>query len=529
MPADTLIDRRTTTTNATPDPTIGRAGGTPAGTPADNTAATAATAATRADPPARRLADLPGPHGVPLLGNALQIRPGQLHQQLEAWALQHGPVYQVRFGRFRTLVVSDHQVVAAMMRDRPEGFRRSARMQQIGLEMGLKPGVFGAHGDAWKRQRRMVMHGFDPAHVRRYFPALQGVAQRLAGRWQRAAQAGQAIDLQADLMRYTVDTIAGLAFGAEVNTLESDHDVIQQHLDKVFPALSRRMVAPFPIWRVFRSASDRQLEQSMVAVNAAVDAFVAQARARLQADPTLREQPRNLLEAMLVKADEPDSGIDDRQVAGNVMTMLLAGEDTTANTLAWMVWLLWRHPLTLALATEEVRRVCGAGTAAPTLAQIEQLDYVEACAHETMRLKPVAPLMPLQAERDTVVGGVQVRAGTLVIGLMRHDAVQDKHLPQAAQFQPERWLGDGGPAQAATAIKRVSMPFGAGPRICPGRYLALLEIKMAMATLLGRFDIAAVTTPDGEEPREHLAFTMAPVGLRMQLRPRGGPDALPPR
>lgn len=509
MPADTLIDR----------PAKG----------AETTAPNAAGhAATSADPPARRMADLPGPRGVPLLGNALQIKPGQLHRQLEAWALEHGPAYQVRFGRWKTLVVSDHTAVAAMMRDRPEGFRRTVRLQQIGLEMGLKPGVFGATGDEWKRQRRMVMHGFDPTHVRRYFPALQGVAQRLAGRWQRAAQTGQAIDLQADLMRYTVDTIAGLAFGAEVNTLESDHDVIQQHLDKIFPALSRRLVAPFPVWRVFKSKADRQLEQSMVAVNTAVDGFVAQARARLQADPTLREQPRNLLEAMLVKADEPGSGIDDRQVAGNVMTMLLAGEDTTANTLAWMVWLLWSHPLTLALATEEVRRICGNGTAAPTLAQIEQLDYVEACAHETMRLKPVAPLMPLQAERDTVVGGVQVPAGTVVIGLMRHDAVQDAHLPQATRFQPERWLGDGGPAQAATAIKRVSMPFGAGPRICPGRYLALLEIKMAMATLLGRFDIATVTTPDGDEPREHLAFTMAPVGLRMRLRPRDDLEAPPP-
>jgi cytochrome P450 len=80
--------------------------------------------------------------------------------------------------------------------------------------MGLPVGVFSATGDTWKAQRRMVMHGFDPTHVRRYFPSLQGVAQRLVGRWQKAAAAGTRIDLQADLMRYTVDTIAGLAFGA---------------------------------------------------------------------------------------------------------------------------------------------------------------------------------------------------------------------------------------------------------------------------------------------------------------------------
>src|SRR5882672_3300069 len=89
-------------------------------------------------------------------------------------------------------------------------------------------------------------------------------------------------------------------------------------------------------------------------------------RARLRADPSLRQHPVNLLEAMLGAADEPGSGIDDQQVAGNVLTMLLAGEDTTANTVAWMIHLLWRHPAALAKANDEVRRVCGD---APTLEQ----------------------------------------------------------------------------------------------------------------------------------------------------------------
>ena len=138
-------------------------------------------------------------------------------------------------------------------------------------------------------------------------------------------------------MRYTVDAIAGLAFGAEVNTLESDDDVIQQHLDKIFPALGRRLLAPLPVWRWWRSAADRQLEQSLVEVKSAVAGFIAQARDRLVAEPGLRVHPRNLLEAMIVAADAPDSGITDAQVAGNVLTMLLAGEDTTANTLAWTI------------------------------------------------------------------------------------------------------------------------------------------------------------------------------------------------
>jgi len=469
----------------------------------------------------RRFEDLPGPRGLPFFGNALQFRPEHMHQKLEQWSAKYGPYYRIRLGPRRILVSGDHQAVAATLRDRPDGFSRSARLAEVGNEMGLLPGVFGVNGDVWRRQRRMVMAGFDPAHVKGYFPAMQKVAERLVGRWQAAARQDRTIDLQADLMRYTVDTIAGLAFGADVNTLESDGDIIQQHLDKIFPALFRRLFAPLPYWRLIRLPADRALDRSMVEVLAAVDRFVAQARARLRDDPVRREHPHNLLEAMIVAADAPDSGIDDAQVAGNVLTMLLAGEDTTANSLAWMIDLMWRHPATLARATDEVRRVTGDAREL-TLEHMAQLDYVEACAHEAMRLKPVAPILVLQADRDSTIGNVQVGKGTVVINLLRRDSVSEAHLPGAAQFDPARWLADGGPAQQASSAKRLSMPFGAGPRICPGRYLALLEMKLAMAALLGRFDIASVDTPDGRAARELLSFTMMPVGLRMELRERAG-------
>ena len=472
------------------------------------------SAATQA--PLRRFEDLPGPRGIPVFGNLLQIDPGRMHQQLEAWCAEYGPIFKLQLRKRRVVAVGDHELIAAALRDRPDGFRRTTKMAEVWAEMGLLEGVFNANGETWRRQRRMVMAGFDPAHVKRYFPSLQLVAQRLATRWQLAAQHDRTVDLQADLMRYTVDTIAGLAFGAEVNTLQSDEDVIQNHLNRIFPAVFKRIFAPLPMWRYFPSASDRALDRSVAAVNAAVDRFVAEARARLRADPSLREHPRNLLEAMLVAADEPGSGIDDPQVAGNVLIMLLAGEDTTANTLAWMIHLLWRHPEALAKATAEVRRVCG-DAVAPTMEQIAQLDYVEACAHETMRLKPVAPQNAMQALRDTTLGDVVIPAGTVVMAVMRRDAVSEQHVPRAAAFEPERWLSDGGPAQTASAAKRVSMPFGAGPRICPGRYLALLEMKMAMATLLGRFDIRSVDTPDGQEARELLQLAMAPVGLTMKV------------
>ena len=466
--------------------------------------------------PTRSIDSLPGPKGIPVFGNALQIKSHEMHLQLEAWAREYGPYYKLRLGPRRIMVVADHKAIGVLMRDRPDGFSRSNRLAEIWKEMGFPNGVFGANGEVWRRQRRMVMAGFDPGHVKRYFPSLNDVAQRLAGRWTLAARRHAAIDLQADLMRYTVDAIAGLAFGAKVNTLESDGDIIQKHLDKIFPALFKRIFAPFPVWRWLPSRADRELAVSIKEIMVSVDGFVSQARARMASQPALREHPANLLEAMIAAADQPDSGIDDSQVAGNVLTMLLAGEDTTANTLAWMIHLLWLNPDALAKATAEVGSVCGDAREL-TIEHMARLDYVEACAHETMRLKPVAPHIGFQTLRDTVVGDVQVPAGTMIISVMRHDSVSDDFVRNAAAFSPERWLDENNPALNATSAKRVSMPFGGGPRICPGRYLALLEMKMAMATLLGRFDIESLDTPDGKEAREHMALTMTPVGLRMRV------------
>ncbi len=470
-------------------------------------------------PRLRTFDELPGPRLLPLFGNALQLKRDRVHQQMEAMSHQYGPIYRLKVGPRKVLVVSDHELVAQILRDRPDGFRRSTKLEQVGLEMGLQRGVFGSNGEAWKAQRRMVMAGFTPATVRAYFPSLAKVTRRLHGRWQKAARSGGWIDLQADLMRFTVDAICGLAFGAEINTLESDEEVIQQHLDKIFPALFRRTFAMFPYWRYLRLPQDRALDRSVIAVNAAISGFIAQARERMRAEPQRREQPGNLLEAMIAAADLGDSGVNDEDVAGNVLTMLLAGEDTTANTLAWMIDLLWRNPDALKTAQAEARERCG-GLAEFSHEQMGTLDYVEACAHETMRLKPVAPFNVQQALRDTQVGDVLVPAGGVVLVLMRSDSVDERHVPQAARFMPERWLQDGAPGQAASSAKRISMPFGAGPRVCPGRYLALLEIKMAMAMLLTQFEILEVSTPDGSEAREHMAFTMMPVGLRMRLATR---------
>ena len=468
----------------------------------------------------KQIADLPGPRGWPVLGNSLQLDRQRMHAQLEGWARDHGEAFTFSILSRRFLVLSNPETVATVLRDRPDGFRRTTRLEETSREFGFL-GLFSANGETWKRQRPMVLAGLDPTHIKAFFPTLIQVTGRFERRWRKAAHSGAAIDLQADLMRYTVDVTAALAFGEDINTIEAEGEqVIQSHLNHVLPALFKRIFAPFPVWKYVRTREDKALQGHLEALQQAVRGFIQRTARQLEQQPGLRQRPVNLIQAMMAARDREGSGITDADVAGNVLTMLLAGEDTTANTLAWLIWLLHRNPKTLRLASEEARTVLGGATCPGGVDDLGRLDYIEACAYEAMRLKPVAPLIVSEALKDCVVAGIEVPAGSLVMCLMRPGGLDPANFPQPMEFDPGRWInGDGAAAHSLSSSKRVVMPFGAGPRICPGRYLALAEIKMVMAMLLANFDIAEVSTPDGSDPQERISLTMYPVGLSMRLKP----------
>ncbi len=463
-------------------------------------------------PHPRTIADLPAPRGLPLLGNALQLKPSTIHLAMERWSRRHGPMFRARIGPREVVVLSDSEAITAVLRDRPDGFRRPAITAEVSAELGGSVGVFVAEGDAWRRQRRMVMQAFSPTAIRAYFDRMVQVGERLEQRWRHAGD-GE-IDLTGDLKRYAVDVIAGLAFGADVDTLQSGGNAIQDHVETVLSGVARRSLLPFPYWRWLRLPTDRRLERSVLAVRQATNGFIADARAAMAADPALRERPANMLQAMLAAAEQPGSGVDDGAVAGNVSTMLLAGEDTTSSALAWLVWLLWKNPDALARARQEVLR----HATSLTPESIGELDYLEACALEAMRLKPPAPFLPLQALRDTTVIGVRLPKDTLLWCVLRHDSMDAGVFPDPDRFEPERWLPGGKVEKQAD--RQAALPFGAGPRTCPGRYLSLMEVKVAMAVLLGRFEIVDVRAADRAGPAEVMGFVMGPTPMSMRLRPR---------
>lgn len=459
------------------------------------------------------LDDLPGPSGLPLLGNALQLPSDRLHQVLEGWSAEHGSMYTIRMGPRRALVTSEPALALQVLRERPEKYSRITSVEVIATELGMN-GLFSAEGEHWRRLRRVWISALNAAQIKTYFPRLTEVTGRLLKRWQRAAARGEAIDAQADLMRYTVDVSVLFALGHDANTLEQDGDIIQNQLHQVMSAAGRRFRASFPYWRYVKLPVDRRLDRALVTLRGSVGRLIEQARVRIAAHPELAARPTNLLEALLVTRDDDGSALSDADIFGNTMTLLLAGEDTTANTLAWMMHFLALHPPAQAALRAEADAVLGAAPLWTDPAQADRLRYVEAVMSEALRLKPVAPAFFLTALQDVELGGVAVPAGTVVILATRVAALSEAQFAQPQAFQPERWLS----APAQSYAQKPPMPFGAFARVCPGRNLAVTEIK-SVATMLARnFDIAPA---DGPGPvRETLNFTLQPLNLRVRLTPR---------
>ncbi|MFI6316489.1 cytochrome P450 [Nonomuraea sp. NPDC050556] len=345
-------------------------------------------------------------------GRRLLGRLHLLHRYLDEWTRAYGPLYRFRLGGKPFVVVADPQRARQILRDRPDGFRRMSAIGDVLGELGLA-GLFAAEGDDWRRRRRPVARALNAA------PAEEVVAaatDRLRERWARRSPGG---DVHADLMRFTAEVMAGVALGRELAARES--------LAEIFPMLARRINAPFPYWRYVKLPADRRLDRAIAAL-----------RAEIGGGPFLEAIPAD-------------------QAFAEAMTVLVAGQDTTASTLSWLLHHLATHPG----AWERAR-----------------LDPDEVI-RESMRLRPVAPFLFLETLRDTDIAEARVPRGTAVIVM-------------------------------------TGAAFGGGPRVCPGSALAMLELRSVVAMLLDTFERPVSTVLPGER----FTFAVEPVGLRLELTRR---------
>ena len=466
----------------------------------------------------KSLDQLNGPSGIPFFGNLFQVKADEVHRSFENWADHYGEIFKVRLGPRRFVVVSDAEAIRFVFLERPELFRRDHSIEEIASEMQMK-GVFAAEGDDWRRQRRLTVSAFSSSRIRQFFPKLTETVDRLRNRWMHAADADTAVDLCRDLTRLTVDVTSQFAFGIDGNTLETDGPVIQRNLDKVFPHIHRRTSAIFPYWRYIRLPKDREMERALDELREQVEEIIQAVRKRVEDNPNIQMNPANFLETIIVEAQSGDKGFSDEEIFANVCTLLLAGEDTTANTLAWSIYYLIRHPECFTRVRQEVDSAIAPGFGVQAYEQVSRLPYLDAFVLEVMRMKPVAPMMNNEANEDVELLGFKIPKGTSIVLLTRQLTQKECHFGSPGKFDPDRWLLSDDERRCPHQINTY-FPFGGGPRFCPGRSLATMQLRSVLAMACRNFEFELASSQI--QVKEKFEFTMYPANLSVKIHKRVG-------
>jgi len=464
------------------------------------------------------LSDLPGPKQQPLLGNFTQISPESFHTNLEQWAEEYGPAYQMKLLNKQYLVISDPKIGLEIIKQRPKLFNRTERLEWLFEDLGFH-GVFSSNGDKWKRQRRLIMPAFSYSTLANFVPHLKSLSINLQTAIDQKIATGEAFDVHRLLQHFTIDITTSLVFGYQTNMLSGNTDTsLRDNIDRLFHALNKRGKYPFPWWRYIRTPEARRVDKAREEIYQLAVSMIAKAKRELADNKALEEEPETILQAMIVASDSDDNKLTDDELFANILTLLLAGEDTTSNMLAWTLYYLSQNPALQQQVIDEVSRVCNGDIETLDLAALEQFELIEAVLREGLRLKGTAPLISAEPTEDTVLSnGIKLPKGTAIFILTRPGGLDEKVVECPQQFNPERWIAK--PEKPVCPhLQSSHIPFGAGARHCPGERLAMMEGKAVIARLCWYY---AISQPEqAPEVGEEFAFTMRPTNLQLTLTPR---------
>ena len=455
---------------------------------------------------------IPGPKKHWLKGNLGQFDTTKVHDFFYGTAREYGGTAQIQIMRKKMVIVSKAETVKSILKERPDRFRRARVMETIFTEMGVH-GIFSAEKEEWKKQRILLNPAFRPSQIKTFYPEIQSITKRLK---KVIEQKRDALDIQNIFMSYTVDVTSSLAFGEDLNSLENPSIPLQENLNVIFPMISYRLRFPVPYWRWFKLKKDRDLDNAVDVVRKQVYEFFDHARMNI-ADNNKKcvDDASNILEAMLLTEDEHGNKFTEQELFGNVVNLLLAGEDTTANTLAWVIDYLVDDSELQESVYQEIQTHFPNDTEI-AFDKLDKCTLINSIIHETMRLKPVAPHLYIEPINDEVVEGHLFPAGSTIVVLLDAEGFDEELFPQPNKFDPLRWQKISEENKKLYASKL--MQFGYGPRLCPGRQLSLVEMKLALIELCRKFEFKRTK---GTQPAEEvIKFTLQPLGLSVDAKVR---------
>ncbi len=430
----------------------------------------------------------PGPKGLPFLGNLLDFSRDVLRYYGE-WAQQYGDIVALRLGTWPAVLLNHSDYAEYVLVKNHRNFIKFPFFfRHVGAIFGQ--GLLTSEGEVWQRQRRLMAPAFHAQRLAGYGDTMVRYSERMLESW----QPGDVRDVHAEMMALTLRIAAKTLFDAD-----TDEDVaeIGQAFDAVAEEIAVRIPRLFRIPDAVPTPGNVRYRRGVRRIDRLVTRII-QGRRQHPGDRG------DLLSMLMAARDDEGQSMTDRQLRDEVITLLLAGHETTALALSWTWHLLSQHPDADATLAAELRDVLGGR--APSVSDLPNLRFTEQAVTEAIRLYPPAWGFGRQAIADCEIGGYAIPAGTTIIispWVLHRDP---RHFERPTEFRPERWSGD-----LARQLPRFAyIPFGGGPRICIGNRFAMMESVLILATAAQRFRL--------EWQSDHPVVPLPSI----TLRPKGG-------
>ena len=423
---------------------------------------------------AQNIFELKGPPGSAVLGNLGEMGENPL-AFLTKCDRDYGDIVPLRLGPTAACLITHPDLIEEVLKNR-DSFIKSRGFRALNRLLGN--GLLTSEGDSWFRQRRLVQPVFQRKRIAGYGQIMVDYTEKMLRDWQREDQLDTPRDIHADMMRLTLNIVMKAIFDQDVSTGEAE--TVAHALDVAMNWFDSKRRQNFFIVEWFPRPENVRYRNAIRAMDDSIYSIIQQRRES-------GEDPGDLLSMLMAARDEDDgSGMSDQQLRDEIATLMLAGHETTANTLSWTWMLLAQHPEVEAKLHAELEQELKGRL--PTIEDLQKLPYTDAVIKESMRVYPPVAVLGREATEDVVVGDYLIPQDTVVIvsqWVMHHSP---EYFDEPETFNPERWLETPGEQPLEKRLPRgVYFPFGDGPRVCIGKGFALMEAVLILATIAQKY------------------------------------------
>ncbi len=442
---------------------------------------------------------LSGPRGHWLLGS-LRERNKNAYEFFQNCYREHGDFFKVRMLHIPVFIIARPDLAREVLVERSETFIRKRVFQELSTLLGR--GLLTTDGDVWRKKRRLMQPSFHQKNLENFFWVMRRNAFEMCDKIQNT-HLQEPVDLVPELMKATLAVVSECLFGFDTTSRSEE---ISHAVASILPKLFYRLEVP-PFFNHLPTSANREFNKQLDVLDSIIFSILKTRR-------NSKVEAKDLLSLLINTQDESGQpGFNDQELRDEVMTLFLAGHETTANGLAWTFHLLSENPDYILKVQEEVDRVLGDRPI--ELTDLKNLEWTRMVFEEAIRIYPPIWATPRTAIAETELAGVKIPKGAIVSvhTLLMHR--NEKYFARPMEFRPERFL----PENRKSMDKFAYIPFAAGPHTCIGNHFALMEAQVILASFFQRFSFEKSMAAPTIQPRATITLRPDP-GIILRLSPR---------